>query len=79
MAWHGKFRPDPMVPKGVWYYMATLAPSNHPARNWHTKTWINHFGPAHPQLEFRGREGELWARWLVGVDEERETIWRVWS
>jgi hypothetical protein len=35
--------------------------------------------PKHPQLEFQARGGELWARWLVGIDEERETIWGGWS
>jgi len=79
MTWHGKFRPDPMVPKGVWYYMARVTSEKNQARDWMVGRWITIEAPKHPQLEFQARGGELWARWLVGIDEERETYWGGWS
>jgi len=74
-----KFRPDPMVPKGVWYYMARLASDVNPARDSMVKRWMSNNVSKHPQLEFQSRGGELWAKWLVGVNEERERGIETWG
>jgi hypothetical protein len=68
-----------MVPKGVWYYMARLASDVNPARDWIVKSWLARNAPKHPQLEFQSRGGELWAKWLVGVNEERERGIETWG